>query len=98
MSIVRVSLLHTLSLSLSCFQRGKEKKNVMTDQRLERSLLTNLFTNVCAVSEQDILQQDAATAVDTETVTGSRTTRKCSKMQKARANKEKLPYVNVLNI
>ena len=71
-----------LSLSLSLFQIGKEKKNVMTDHRLERSLLTNLFTNVCAVSEQDILQQDAATAVETETVTGSRTTRKCSKCKR----------------
>ena len=54
----------------------------MTDHRLERTLLPNLFINVCAGAEQDILQQDAATAVETETVTGSRTTRKCSKCKR----------------
>lgn len=71
-----------ICISLSLFQNRQKKKNVMTDHRLQKSLLTNLFTNVCAVSEQDILQQDAATAVEAETVTGSRTSRKCSKCKR----------------
>ena len=48
---------------------------MMTDHRLETTWLTNLFTKSCAGAEKDILQQDAATAVEAETVTGSRTTR-----------------------
>ena len=49
----------------------------MTDHRLETTWLTNLLTNSCASAEKDILKQDAATAVETETVTDSRPTRKC---------------------
>lgn len=44
-----------------------------------------------SVSEQDILQQDAATAVETETVTGSRTTRKCSKCKRPGHTKRNCP-------
>ena len=60
----------SISLSLS-----KRKKHMMTDHRLETTWLTNLFTKSCAGAEKDILQQDAATAVEAETVTGSRATR-----------------------
>ena len=50
----------------------------MTDHRLETTWLTNLFTNSCAGAEKD-----TATAAETETVTGSRATRKCSNAKKA---------------
>ena len=36
-----------------------------------------MFTNFCAGAEQDTLQQDAPTAVQTEADTGWRTTKKC---------------------
>ena len=69
-----------------------------TDHRSETNWLTNLFTNSFAGAEKDVLKQDAATAVETETVTGSRATRKCSNVKKPRSRKEKLPYVNGLNM
>ena len=71
---------------------------MMTDHRLKTTWLTNLLTNSCAGAEEDILKQDAATAVQTETVTGSRATRKCSNAKKPRSHKEKLPNVNGLNM
>ena len=55
---------------------------MITDHRLEITWLTNVFTNSCAGAEQDVLQQAAATAVETEADTGSRTTRKCSKCKR----------------
>ena len=42
-----------------------------------------MFTNSCAGAEKDIVKQDAATAVETETVIGSRATKKCSNEKKA---------------
>jgi len=53
-----------------------------------------LFANFCAGAEQDILQQDAATAVETELVTGSRatsSTRKCSKCKTAGHTRRNCP-------
>ena len=64
----------------------------MTDHRLKTTWLTNLFTNSCAGAE------DTTTATETETVTGSRATRKCSNAKKPRSHKEKLPNVNGLNM
>lgn len=55
---------------------------MMTDHMLETTQVTYMFTNFCAGAEQDTLQQDAATAVQTEADTGSRTTRKCSKCKR----------------
>ena len=55
-----LNLYHSLSF------KKEKKKHMMTDHTLETTSLTNLFTNVCAGAEQDILQQDAATAVETE--------------------------------
>lgn len=62
--------------------------------RLETAGLTNLFTNFCAGAEQDLLRQDAATAVETELVTGSRatsSTRKCSKCKTAGHTRRNCP-------
>ena len=60
----------------------------MTDHRLETTSLTNLFTNSCTGAEKD-----AATAAETETVTGSRATRKCLNAKKPRS-----PNLNGLNM
>ena len=49
---------------------------MMTDHMLETTREANMFTNFCADAEQDTLQQDAGTAVQTEADTGLRTTRK----------------------
>ena len=66
---------------------------MMTDHRLETTWPTNLFSNSCAGAEKD-----AATAAETETVTGSKATRECWNTKKPRSHKEKLPNVNGLNM
>lgn len=82
---ISASLFEGITMPWKCFKSislslSKREKHMTTDHRLETTWLTNLFTNQsCAGAEKDILQQDAATAVETETVTGSRATRKCSK-------------------